>query len=166
MLAKSLLQQLNGNKMDQVEKAIRKIRNGVFVITFNLDGRNYGITTAWINRAAFKPNMLMISIGKNRKGYEDLLDCEVFCVNILGDSHLEIARHFGFTDGKNINNFDGVELKEMENGSPVLENCVAAIECKLIKKTDAGDHVILFGEILNAVDLEGEAMVFNREDFS
>ncbi|MBS3150967.1 flavin reductase [Candidatus Woesearchaeota archaeon] len=152
--------------MDEVEKAIRKIRNGVFVITFNLDGMNYGITTAWVNRAAFKPNMLMISVGKNRNGYEELLEAEVFCVNILGNEHLEIARHFGFTAGNNLNNFKDVELKEMENGSPVLENCVAAIECKLIKKVDAGDHVILFGEILNGVDLKGDAMVFNREDFS
>ena len=152
--------------MDEVEKAIRKIRNGVFVITFNLDGKNYGMTIAWINRASFKPNMLMISIGKNRKGYEELLETEVFCVNILGDSHLEIARHFGFTDGKNMNDFGDIEFKEMENGSPVLQNCVAAIECKLVKKSDAGDHVILFGEILNGIDLEGEAMVFNREDFS
>lgn len=151
--------------MDEAEKAIRKIRNGVFVITFNLDGNDYGITTAWINRASFKPNILMISIGRNRKGYEELLEAELFCVNILGDAHLEIARHFGSTDGKDINNFSDIELKEMENGSPVLENCVAAVECKLVKKVDAGDHVILFGEVLDGVDLEGEAMVFNREDF-
>ncbi|MEK6856822.1 MAG: flavin reductase family protein [Nanoarchaeota archaeon] len=151
--------------MDEIERAIRKIMNGVFVITFNLDGKDYGITTAWINRASFKPNMLMISVGKNRKGYEELLETEIFCVNILGDAHLEIARHFGVTDGKNLNNFSDIELKEMENGSPVLENCVAAIECKLVKKVDAGDHAILFGEIMNGVDLEGQAMIFNREDF-
>ena len=107
----------------------------------------------------------MISVGKNRKGYEELLETEIFCVNILGDAHLEIARHFGVTDGKNLNNFSDIELKEMENGSPVLENCVAAIECKLVKKVDAGDHAILFGEIMNGVDLEGQAMIFNREDF-
>ena len=152
--------------MDEVEKAIRKIRNGVFVITFSLDGKNYGVTTAWVNRASFKPNMLMISIGKNRKGYEELLETEVFCVNILGDTNLEIARHFGSTDGKNVSNFSDIEFKSMENGSPVLNDCVAAIECKLVKKSDAGDHAVLFGEILNGVDLEGEATVFNREDFS
>ena len=77
-----------------MEKALRKIRNGVYVITFYLDGKQYGITTAWVNRAAFKPNMLMISVGKNRNGYEELLEAEVFCVNILGNEHLEIARHF------------------------------------------------------------------------
>ena len=152
--------------MDEIEKAIRKIRNGVFVVTFNLDGKNYGMTTAWVNRASFKPNMLMVSIGKNRKGGEEILEAEVFCVNILGEDHLEIGRHFGFTNGKNVNDFNDIELKEMENGSPVLKNCVAAVECKLVKKVDAGDHMILFGEILNGVDLDGDAMVFNREDFS
>ncbi len=152
--------------MDEVEKAIRKIRNGVFVVTFFLDGRSYGMTTAWVNRASFKPNMLMISIGKNRKGYEELLEAEVFCVNILGDEHLEIARHFGNTNGNNLNNFNDVEFKDMENGSPMLKNCVSAVECKLVKKVDAGDHVVLFGEILNAIDLEGDGMVFDRENFS
>ena len=152
--------------MDEVEQAIRKIRNGVFVVTFSLDGINYGITTAWVNRASFKPNMLMFSIGKNRKGYGELLECEVFCVNIIGDAHLEIARHFGATDGSNTNNFKDVEFKEMENGSPMLKDCVGAVECRLVKKVDAGDHVILFGEVLNGINLEGVGLVFNREDFS
>jgi len=152
--------------MDETEKAIRKIKNGVFVITFSLDGINYGLTTAWINRASFKPNMIMASIGRNRKGYNELLDCEIFCVNILGDVSIEIARHFGDTSGNNINNFKDLEFKFMENGSPVLKDSVAAFECKLVKKIDAGDHVVLFGEVLNGTDQEGEGMVFNREDFS
>ncbi|MBI2105654.1 flavin reductase [Candidatus Woesearchaeota archaeon] len=152
--------------MDETEKAIKKIKNGVFVVTFSLDGINYGLTTAWVNRASFKPNSVMVSIGRNRKGYNELLDCEIFCVNILGNEHLEIARHFGDTNGNNINNFKDLEFKFMENGSPVLKNCVAAFECKLVKKIDAGDHVVLFGEVLNGIDQEGEGMIFNREDFS
>ena len=152
--------------MDEIEKIIKKIKNGVFVITFNLDGKHYGMTTAWVNRAAFKPNIVMVSIGRNRKGYPELLEAEVFCINIVGDEHLEIARHFGFTDGKNVNNFTDIEYKEMENGSAILKDCVAAFECRLVKKVDAGDHVVLFGEVLNGINLEGEGLVFDREDFS
>ena len=151
--------------MDDIEKAIRKIRNGVFVVTYVLDGKEYGITSAWVNRASFKPNMLMVSIGKNRKGYEELLDSEIFCVNILGSEHLEVARHFGGSDGDNLNDFKDIVFKEGEGGSPVLKESVAAIECKLVKKVDAGDHVVLFGEVIKGVDHEGESMVFSREDF-
>lgn len=151
--------------MDETDRAIRKIMNGVFVVTFNLDGKHYGMTTAWVNRASFKPNMVMVSIGKNRKGYDVLLETEVFCVNILGDRHLEVARHFGVTNGSNVNNFNDIEFKEMENGSAVLKDSVAAFECKLVKKVDAGDHVVLFGEVLNGVDQEGGGMVFDRDDF-
>ena len=152
--------------MDDVEKTIRKIKNGVFVVTFNLDGKNYGITTAWVNRASFKPNVVMMSIGKNRKGYNELLDSEVFCVNILGNGDIETAKHFGNTDGKNLNDFDKTEYGEMPSGSVFLKNSVGVIECKLVKSVDLGDHVVLFGEVLDGIDKDGESAVFNRDEFS
>jgi len=151
--------------MDDVEKAIRKIKNGVFVITYNLDGKNYGITTAWVNRASFKPNVLMLSIGKNRKGYNELMESESFCVNILGERGIEIARHFGVSTGGNINNFDDFEYGEMPSGNPFLKQSVGVIDCKLVKMVDLGDHVILFGEVLDGVEKEGEGLLFNREHF-
>jgi len=150
-----------------MEKALRKIRNGVYVITFYLDGKQYGITTAWVNRASFKPNTIMISIGKNREGYKELLESEVFCVNIMGDHHLEVARHFGRTDGSTLNDFKDVIFKESEaTGSPVLKDSVGVLDCRLVNKIDSGDHAILVGEVVWGSEHEGDSMVFNREDFS
>lgn len=151
--------------MDDVEEAIRKIKNGVFVVTFILDGIMYGLTTAWVNRASFKPNVIMVSLGKNRKGYNELMESENFCVNILGKEHLKIARHFGYTDGKNVSNFSDIEYGEMPNGSIFLKQCVGVIDCKLVKMVDLGDHAILFGEILDGVNKEGESLVFSKDDF-
>ena len=107
--------------MDDVEEAIRKIKNGVFVVTFILDGVMYGLTTAWVNRASFNPNVVMVSIGKNRKGYNELMESENFCVNILGKEHLKIARHFSHTDGKNVSNFS---LKEVLLNTPLFFHVV------------------------------------------
>ena len=149
--------------MDEVEEAIRKIRNGVFVITFSLDGINYGITTAWVNRASFKPNVIMVSIGKKRKGYNELIESENFCINILGKEHLDIARHFGHSNGKNVTDFSDIEYGEMPNGSVFLKKCTRVIDCKLVKMVDLGDHAVLFGEVLDGINKEGESFVFNRD---
>ena len=35
-----------------------------------------------------------------------------------------------------------------------------------VKKIDAGDHVVLLGEILNGVIQNGESMIFDRDEFS
>jgi len=43
--------------------------------------------------------------------------------------------------------------------APIIEECVAHLECKVYKKVQAGDHTIFIGEIVAAYANEG---VFKR----
>lgn len=151
--------------MKDVEKVFSKFKSGVYVVTTVIDDVKHGWTVSWASKVSFKPPLVMISIGKDRKNHEIFMDAEVFAINVLGENHLEVGRHFGLSTGENVNNFDGIDCIELETGSPILKESVGSLDCKIVKTVDVGDHVIFIGEVLDAIDREGNGLVFNVKDF-
>lgn len=148
-----------------MNKILDKIKSGVYVVTTSLNGKDYGLTVSWCNKVSKNPVLIAISVGKNRKEYNKIKEAEMFAVNILGDEHLEIGRHFGLSTGENLSNFDGVEIERLETGSPILKDCVGALDCDLIKTVDVGDHVLFIGKVISYAERDGESLVFRKEDF-
>jgi len=148
-----------------MNKILDKFKSGVYVVTTSLDGKDYGMTVSWCMKVSKEPALIAISIGKNRKEYDKIKKSEMFAVNILGEEHLEIGRHFGVSTGENVNNFDGVEIERLETGSPILKDCVGALDCEIVKEVNVGDHILFIGKVINYAEREGESLVFNKEDF-
>jgi len=151
--------------MKDIEKVFSKFKSGVYVVTTLIDDVKYGWTVSWASKISFKPPLVMISIGKNRKDHEKFKEAEVFAINVLGENHIEVGRHFGLSSGENINNFKEIDCIEMETGSPILKESVGSLDCKIVKTVDAGDHVIFIGEVLDAINREGKGLVFDVTDF-
>ena len=142
-----------------------KLKSGVYVVTTILDDKKYAWTVSWASKVSFEPALVMISIGKNRKDHEKFMEAEVFAVNILGEEGVEVGRHFGNSNGDNLNNFNDIEWFELSTGSPILKSSVGALDCKIVKTLDVGDHVVFIGEVLDSVEKDGESLVFRKEDF-
>ena len=70
-----------------------------------------------------------------------------FAVNILSNEQTELSNRFAAYDG---DRFDGVNWKNWETGAPILDGAIAAIDCVRKKLIDAGDHIIILGEVLRA----------------
>ncbi|MBU2639229.1 MAG: flavin reductase family protein [Nanoarchaeota archaeon] len=147
------------------DKIFNKFKSGVYVVTTILDDVKYGWTTSWVSKVSFNPKLVMVSIGKNRKDHEKFMEAEVFAINVLGEDGIEIGRHFGLSNGENVDNFDGIDTIELETGSPILKNIVGAVDCKIVKTVDAGDHVLFIGEVLDCIVKDGNSLVFRKEDF-
>ena len=73
-----------------------------------------------------------------------------FAINILSNEQTELSNRFATFDG---NRFDGVNWKNWETGAPILDDAIAAIDCRRKKLIDAGDHIIILGEVLRAEKL-------------
>jgi flavin reductase (DIM6/NTAB) family NADH-FMN oxidoreductase RutF len=150
--------------MKDLDKVFSKFKSGVYVVTTTVDNVNYGWTISWVSKVSFNPPLVMISIGKNRKDHEKFMDAEVFAINVLGESGLEIGRHFGLSDGKS-DNFKDIDTLELKTGSLIFKDVVGAVDCKIVKTVDAGDHVVFSGEVLDCVLKDGESLTFSKEVF-
>ncbi len=45
-------------------------------------------------------------------------------------------------------------------GAPVLEGCLAVLECRLVERIPAGDHIIMVGEVTAARVRDGAPLLY------
>jgi flavin reductase (DIM6/NTAB) family NADH-FMN oxidoreductase RutF len=67
-----------------------------------------------------------------------------FVINILSLQQVDLSKRFS----SNVTDkFEGVDFCDGLEGLPVLNDCVATIECKTIQRTVVGDHVLFLGQV-------------------
>ena len=119
-----------------MNKVLSKIKSGVYILTTCLNGKDYGMTISWCVKVSKEPAMIAVSVGKERKEYNKIKESEMFAINILGEEHLELGRHFAFSNGENVDDFKDVEISRLDTGSPILDASVGALDCELIKEVE------------------------------
>ena len=68
-----------------------------------------------------------------------------FCVNILGHDQEHVCRRFAMSGA---DKFAGLRWSPSPNGSPLIDGCLAWIDCTLDSEHPAGDHTLALGRVL------------------
>lgn len=125
---------------------------GVCVITAtDGDGVPVSMVVGSFTSVSLNPALVAFFPDRGSSSWAKLRDCEYFCVNILGADQEPVCRQLA---SKDPDKFSGVAHRISERGCPVLEDVVAWIECRTYSVTDAGDHEMVTGQILD-LDIAG-----------
>ena len=137
--------------MEEREKAqsVGDIPSGLYIVcTNNSDGTKDGYLASWVQQASFSPLIISLSINPGRPGYEHITSGGLFTINIVGDKNSGYLKHFwkGYPPGEGP--FGEVSHKISDNGGILMEEVKSTLECKMTSKAKAGDHDIVFAEVL------------------
>lgn len=144
---------------DIKKSTLRMIPYGLYVLTAEgSDGTLSAATVNWATQTSFSPPLVALGVKSDSGAYAGLKSSGSFALNMLGKGQQAMA--FGFfkpaeVDGEKIS---GEPFTRGKTGSPLLTNCPAAIECTVIEIVEHGDHHVVIGEVINAVQaapLEG-----------
>lgn len=151
----------------EISMAQRKIIHGVYVISTRLNDRVNAMTAAWVARASFDPPLITVSIGKTRYSHDMIRESGVFAVNVLGPDNIATGKHFGLKSGRKTDKFAGIPYDTKVTGSPILKDCVAWADCRVVSHHDAGDHTVFIGQVLDGGVLREEVstLIYDRESF-
>ena len=140
---------------EEISKLFRKLTHGVYVIGVVDNDQLNAFTAAWVMHVSFNPLVLAISINPNHSSYTMIENSKVFSVNILKNSQLDLAMHFG--KASNIDKLADIKWHVDRTGAPILDESLAFFECKVIDKCQAGDHVIITGQVINGAVMDQNA---------
>ncbi len=150
--------------MGEVPK--KYVTNGVSVIGSKSDDQINAMTAAWVCRASIDPPLVMVGIGFERRSHPMIAESRVFTISVLREGQKEVARHFGRTPKFGREKFDGYSYEIGVTGAPVLTDCLAVMECKVISSFVTGDHEWFVGEILREESKgAGEPLVYRATDY-
>ena len=142
---------------------IGSFATGVTVITSAAGDELQGMTANAVTSLSLDPVMLLICVDKGSHTHDILERGGVFAVNILGDHQEDVSRLFAKRAEPEMGTLRGLPFRRGETGAPLLEDCLAFMECRVSSVLDGGDHSIFLGEVVNqGVVSEGRPLVFFR----
>lgn len=116
------------------------------------------ITITYVAPVATKPIQAMISVNKKRYSYDMIKNSGDFVINIPGPDLAFETQYCGRRSGAKYDKFKEMKLTAVPSQavhSPLIEECWAHVECKIVQIVDVGSHSIFIGEIVAASVAEG-----------
>lgn len=118
---------------------------GVTVVTtFDHQGRPRGLTANSFTSVSLNPALILVCIGEDAASYSAFTACTRFAVNILSERQQPVSALFA---SKSPDKFKRVRWTKSAGGSPLLEDSLAWLDCRLHTLMPFGDHAIVVGEV-------------------
>lgn len=136
---------------------------GVTVITTNnQEGYPIGMTVNSFTSVSVDPLLISWSIRKDATEFDDFIKADQFIVNILDGDNTDIAYRFASKDKSN--RFNETNWHYSKQQLPILEHVYAVMECKTVNQFEAGDHIIIIGEVQRMEKLTDTPMLYYKRE--
>jgi flavin reductase (DIM6/NTAB) family NADH-FMN oxidoreductase RutF len=121
------------------------------------------MTVSAFSSLSLEPPLVLICIDNAATMAPQIATADHFAVNVLTSAQEELSRRFA---GQMDDRFAGVGYVEGESGCAILKDVLAWIECRIVDRHAAGDHVIIVGEVQAAKALEGTPLIYYRSGYA
>ena len=132
------------------KKALRMLTDGVFILTSAGGNRTAASTVTWLTQTSFVPPLVAVGVKRESVTHRTMEASGHFAVNILGKNQQGMAEKFFKHADPLGNTIAGCDFTPGATGSPILTDCPAYFECKVVDKSDIGDHITYIGEVVEA----------------
>ena len=128
-------------------------RHTVLVTCVDKTGKANIITLAWSMPTSIDPPMVVISIAPKRYSHKLIEETGEFVINVPTMKIVKQTLFCGRISGRKCDKFKEAPLTAApakKVRSPIIKECVAHLECKLVQTIPTGDHTLFVGEVVAA----------------
>ncbi|NES18745.1 MAG: MBL fold metallo-hydrolase [Symploca sp. SIO3E6] len=131
-----------------LDKALGRISTGLYIITAHKGDLKSAMLASWVTQASFQPLGLTIAVAKDR-AIESLMQVgDRFVLNILEEGNYQgLMKHFLKRFKPGADRFAGVKTQLATNGSPILTDALAYLECQVASRMECSDHWIVYATV-------------------
>lgn len=135
---------------DAVYQLLRNLTSPVVAITSERGGARNGMISDSAVRASIVPAIprLSVYIHKFNYSHDLIFDSGRFALHLLRDDQFELIHRLGFTSGRTHDKLAGVPHRLGTLGVPVLDDCYAHFECRVVNVMDTGSSTCFLGDVV------------------
>lgn len=130
---------------DRTAQAVGRVIGSLCVVTLCQENRCSGILTTWVTQTAFSPPGIMLALPAGDAVCSQLPSGTPFVLNILKEGR-EVRRHFSCQQSSQ-SAFAHVAARLADNGSPILSDALAYLECTVQNQMAVGDHQLIYAQV-------------------
>ncbi|MGW9211545.1 flavin reductase family protein [Embleya sp. NPDC055664] len=142
-----------------LRRAFGQYATGVTVVTARgADGRRVAMTANSFTSVSLDPPLVLWCPGANAPSLPHFRSATHFAVHVLAADQHQLSSRFA-TPAED--KFADTPTTDGIAGTPLLEGVVARFQCRTVQFVDAGDHVVMIGEVEHYEAPGGEPLVFH-----
>lgn len=136
------------NLDNDLDRAIGRISGGLYILTAQKGERKGAMLASWVAQASFNPPGFSVAVAKDRAIESFMQVGDHFVLNVLSeDNYQGLMKHFLKRFPPGADRFAGVNTQTAINGSPILGDSLAYLECEVISRMECSDHWVIYSQV-------------------
>ena len=128
------------------KKILSKFSTGITIVGINFEGKNIGKTVNSFTTLSISPPLVLFSLDIKASSLNKFKKSKFLSINILGKNQTDISKKFA----KKNSEWEKINYDIGQFKTPIINYCLANLECKKIQLLIKGDHIIFICEVLTA----------------
>ncbi|MDA8335473.1 MAG: flavin reductase family protein [Peptococcaceae bacterium] len=154
---------MTDDELKEIKSAVAAITYGLYVVGTASGGRINGQTCNTVFQVTSEPVQVAIGINQRNLTHDLIMESGVFSVSVLANDGHDLVRKFGYRSGRTADKYEGVPYFTGVTGAPILEECLAYLECRVQKELclNCGTHSLFVARVeAGGVRNAGEPMTY------
>jgi flavorubredoxin/flavin reductase (DIM6/NTAB) family NADH-FMN oxidoreductase RutF len=132
----------------ELDKALGRLSGGLYIITAKKSGISSAMLASWVSQASAKPLGITIAVAKDRAIESFMHVGDRFVLNVLEDGNYQpLMRHFLKRFAPGADRFAEIKTYPASNGSPILADALAYLECEVMSRMECSDHWLVYSTV-------------------
>lgn len=129
----------------ELNQTLGRLGTGLYLLTARKGEVSSAMLASWVIQAGSQPLGLAIAVAKERAIESLLHGGDRFVLNVLEDGNEQhLMKHFLKRFPPGGDRFEGIATYDASNGSPILAEALAYLECRVASRLEASDHWIIY----------------------
>src|SRR5256714_3121644 len=143
----------------QFRDALAQFAPGVTIFPARAPHGYVGFTANSFNSVSLDPPLVLWSLARRSTSLAAFQAVDRYAVNVLAAGQADLARRFS---RPHADRFATVPYRLGWSEAPLIQGCVAWLECRPYAQHRAGDHVVFIGEVVTVERAHGNGLVFHH----
>lgn len=134
----------------QTYQLLRALTSPVVAVTSERGGKENGMISDAAVRASIVPTVPRLSVYVHKFNFSHDLIFETgrFVLHLLHTEQFDLIHRLGFASGRDSDKLAGVPHRRGVLGAPVLDDCHAHFECRVVNVMDTGSSTLFLGDVV------------------
>jgi flavin reductase (DIM6/NTAB) family NADH-FMN oxidoreductase RutF len=151
---------------DELRRVMRRWASGVCVVTSSDGDHHHGMTVTSFTSVSLEPPLILVSLENTTRTNAMVRQSGRFAVAILAADQQDLSDQFAGRLPDDDHRFADVPYFESELGSPIPEESLAFLDCKVTTNYEAATHTIFIGQVESSqIMREAAPLLYHDQEY-
>ena len=133
---------------DEWIRALGAMPYGIYVLTSSYKEEINGMIASWVSQISYDPLLIMVAVHTNRYSHQLIDNGGCLALHVLARDQAALLKRFKGSDPQA--KFAGLKWQQGKTGCPILADCIAYFEGRIVDRLRPGNHTLFFAKVEEA----------------